>query len=435
MKKYAFLPAALLLLGSYTLTACSDDDDTAAIPDTELTDTESATAHQLSRVLSMLCEDGELSTGWATRQVQPTVGEALNSATPFVRSMAVANEAEARDYFNALAGYMTDDECTQTTWQCDGIGTLAYHALNESDCFATIDVNIKQVPELETIRLVPVSALGENASDFEPYYSFGDVLRNTADSTIWVCGRPACAWAGKKKTYWSSFSLPEKHIKAVTKYANPCYFHKSSEAHLDKVKDFGSFFHLMHLVEGGWAIFKHRHPNGDVPISEVIPVLEENYEVLEALADDWLEAEDYFVPAAVDFPLEYELAFFLGSSVSGKKGTQRWYTFSTELYDGDFIDCTGPDFQPTAEEETINMNDAFFDIREYAQYGYPKSMPPFGIYNFPVRGLPISVKSGKELSTNLFATPDPDKELPGVGTKLEVLYKMPKHKFVYPKTK
>ena len=33
MKKYAFLPAALLLLGSYTLTACSDD-DTAAIPDT-----------------------------------------------------------------------------------------------------------------------------------------------------------------------------------------------------------------------------------------------------------------------------------------------------------------------------------------------------------------------------------------------------------------
>ena len=54
MKKYAFLPAALLLLGSYTLPACSDD-DTAAIPDTELTDTESNTAHQLSRVLSMLC--------------------------------------------------------------------------------------------------------------------------------------------------------------------------------------------------------------------------------------------------------------------------------------------------------------------------------------------------------------------------------------------
>ena len=53
MKKYAFLPAALLLLGSYTLTACSDD-DTAAIPDTELTDAESNTAQELARLVHML---------------------------------------------------------------------------------------------------------------------------------------------------------------------------------------------------------------------------------------------------------------------------------------------------------------------------------------------------------------------------------------------
>ena len=62
------LPCTLLLAGGLSFTACSDDDDTSSIPDTELTDTESATAQELSRLLGMLCEDEELSTGWATHR-------------------------------------------------------------------------------------------------------------------------------------------------------------------------------------------------------------------------------------------------------------------------------------------------------------------------------------------------------------------------------
>ena len=44
MKKSIFLSAALLLMGSMALTACSDDNDNASIADTELTDTGSKTA-------------------------------------------------------------------------------------------------------------------------------------------------------------------------------------------------------------------------------------------------------------------------------------------------------------------------------------------------------------------------------------------------------
>ncbi|MCI7315937.1 MAG: hypothetical protein PUI86_02935 [Bacteroidales bacterium] len=43
-EKILFLPAALLLMGSMALTACSDDNDNASIADTELTDAESKTA-------------------------------------------------------------------------------------------------------------------------------------------------------------------------------------------------------------------------------------------------------------------------------------------------------------------------------------------------------------------------------------------------------
>ena len=53
MKKSIFLSAALLLMGSMALTACSDD-DTAAITDTELTDTESETARAAARVINAL---------------------------------------------------------------------------------------------------------------------------------------------------------------------------------------------------------------------------------------------------------------------------------------------------------------------------------------------------------------------------------------------
>ena len=95
------LPCTLLLAGGLSFTACSDD-DTPSIPNTELTDTESATAQELSRVLSMLAEDGELSSGWATRTVEPTEGVVLDESKPFVRSMAVNDLDEARSYFEAL---------------------------------------------------------------------------------------------------------------------------------------------------------------------------------------------------------------------------------------------------------------------------------------------------------------------------------------------
>ena len=455
------LPCTLLLAGGLSFTACSDDDDTSSIPDTELTDTESATAQELSRLLGMLCEDEELSTGWATRTVPPTVGQALDPTNPFVRTMTVASEAEAREYFRDLAGYIAKDDAGKTTWQCAGIGTLAYQPLNQSDCFATISVNIKQVPELTTIRLVPVSALGVNASNFEAYYNFGDVLQNTQDGTIWVCGRPACAWAGKTKSYWFSFNLVDKNVRAVTKYKNPWYFHKTSESHKGKVKEFGSFIQLMHNVNNGWRHYEiveqmfYGHKTQCDPISEVIPYIEENADVLQELAKDWRAAEKQFTPEGVDIDWGDDFSLFLSSSVSGKKAYQVWYNFVTggnyeiememsnrheagrfsPLDDDDVeVDSDGPNYYPKAVRMYFNLESGQFDIREYGKTGAKGSVNywTYGTEGAPAQGLPVRVKTGFELSNKLVGNPDPSKELPGVGSKLKVLYRMPTHKFHYP---
>ena len=456
------LPCTLLLAGGLSFTACSDDDDTSSIPDTELTDTESATAQELSRLLGMLCEDEELSTGWATRTVPPTVGQALDPTNPFVRTMTVASEAEAREYFRDLAGFFDKDDADKTTWQCAGIGTLAYQPLNQSDCFATISVDIKQVPELTTIRLVPVSALGENVSNFEAYYNFGDVLQNTEDGTIWVCGRPACAWAGKTKSYWFSFNLVEKNVKSITKYKYPCNFHKTSESHKDKVKAFGSFIQLMHNVDDGWENYeiveKDVYGNDECdPISEVIPYINDNIQVLHELAKDWSGAEKQFTPEGVDIDWGDKFALFLSSNVSGKKAYQDWYKFTVGAKyeidmsmsnrhqagylapldddDEEYL-SEGPSYYPEAVRMLLNLETDQFDIREYGKTGRPGAVNHWVrgdvAVAVPAHGLPVRVRTGYELSTKLVGNPDPSKELPGVGSKLKVLYRMPTHKFHYP---
>ena len=40
----------------------------------------------------------------------------------------------------------------------------------------------------------------------------------------------------------------------------------------------------------------------------------------------------------------------------------------------------------------------------------------------PRRGLAVRMRTGKQLSTNLWETPDYDKELPGTGKKLTPIY-------------
>ena len=128
MKKSIFLSAALLLMGSMAFTACSDD-DTTAIADTELTDTESETARAAARVLNALAEVEELPTGWASKTFDATVGEQLDAANPTVRTLAVANAAEASSYF---AGITSQTHCRivhDLHWQTQGRKRL-WAALN-----------------------------------------------------------------------------------------------------------------------------------------------------------------------------------------------------------------------------------------------------------------------------------------------------------------
>ena len=75
------------------------------------------------------------------------------------------------------------------------------------------------MPHLKQICFVSATAMPDNSGWFsgEPYYQFGDVVKDTGDGTYWFCARPANKAAGKSTTHWVSFNIPDTNFKEYEK--------------------------------------------------------------------------------------------------------------------------------------------------------------------------------------------------------------------------
>ena len=158
MKRFTFLCCALLLAGGLYLTSCSDDDDVSGAANQELTDVDSDTADKLSRMLVALSPSSELGKGWAQQTYEVVEGEPVDG-NHAVRMIAVSGEEEARSFYQSLTGYLLKQGTTSDTWHCDGLGDLTYTWKGQSDCYATVDISIKQLPGITQMRLVPAAML------------------------------------------------------------------------------------------------------------------------------------------------------------------------------------------------------------------------------------------------------------------------------------
>ena len=206
------LLAAPLMMG---LSACSDDDDVVPAEE-EMTEEEKAVQEQMSKydamnsVVRALAEIDELPDDWETAVFKAGVGKVLDEAYPDVRSVAAESVEGAVSYFMSIT---PDDEVEETvtgyTWKHDGVGQLTLVRTGSDNCFATIQVNLPQMPDLKEIRLVPAALLADNAAK-PPYYHMGDVVTDEK-GIYWICIRPADRARGKDKVYFASFD--ERLIK------------------------------------------------------------------------------------------------------------------------------------------------------------------------------------------------------------------------------
>ena len=226
MKKFSCFFSLLLLSLAFSLTACSDDDNKA--PDSKPEevkpdDKHSEQATALLTILDALAEVDSLPDNWNSPDftAAATYGKALDAANPHVRSAAVSGLEEAIAVFNNLTDEDNDTWTQTKTWTCEGVGSLTYTLKNQSDCTATIDVNVPKLRGLSQIRLVPAEALGENGSfKGQPYYTVGDVVKD-ADDHYWICARGAYSKAGKEDTHWFSFMLKKENVIELEKPGQP----------------------------------------------------------------------------------------------------------------------------------------------------------------------------------------------------------------------
>ena len=206
--------AAVVVGLSLSVTSCKDDDDddtevageTAEPIDGDPYAKTSQPATDLLMVMSQLADVDSLPDNWRDATFEPTEGEVLDASMPFVRTVAVMDMTEAHDLFRSFTGENFDESKSTVTWKNDAVGTMTFKAVNQHDCVATIDMQLKQMPHLTQLRLVPTSALGDNKLKYDPYYHIGDVVRDR-DGRYWICVRAAGGPKNKEKTHWVTMQL------------------------------------------------------------------------------------------------------------------------------------------------------------------------------------------------------------------------------------
>ena len=212
----------VLLSGlSMSMTSCSDDDDdkdgrSAEEIAQDPYEKESEAGDALYRIVSQLSVCDSLPDNWKTATFEPKLGQVLDQSQPRVRTITVANAAEAVTRYNSLTGKNLPATTTSDTYSVDGVGTLTF-TMGAAGTVATIDVDVKQMPQLAQLRLVSAASVGENGSfDGEPYYRFGDVVQDK-EGHYWICVRPAYSPDKKEDTHWMSFQVGPKNVKTYQK--------------------------------------------------------------------------------------------------------------------------------------------------------------------------------------------------------------------------
>ncbi len=212
-KTFKWMLMAALTVGlSMNFAACSSDDDDEnenGKPDPiEETTSEEEIEGTCFNILSILSQVGDdLPSNWKTATFDVLEGKVTDESNPFVRTVVAENLAGAVEYYNSLTGQNISTSTKSDKWSMEGIGSMEFTAVNQSDCFATIDVNVKQLPRLQQLRLAPASAIGLNAAfDGEPYYRLGDVILDK-ENTYWVCVRQCYSPDENDISHWISFQI------------------------------------------------------------------------------------------------------------------------------------------------------------------------------------------------------------------------------------
>lgn len=198
-KKWMALLPLLIAVAWLSLAGCKGDDESSEgsspAPSTEEGGELLAEYSQEDGMLRALLShwtaatDDELyGEGWRSANYPMTVGEVSDESRPLVRSLVVGTLAKAdsyaRQWFSTLGiDYLHPDGFRFSDPQ---VGTVSYrHGGSNANILATIDISLAQMTNCQQLLLLKAHA--DNEEEKEPYYHFGDIIRNTSTDTYLIC--------------------------------------------------------------------------------------------------------------------------------------------------------------------------------------------------------------------------------------------------------
>ena len=212
---------ALVFGAGMMLSSCKDNENASDVtPDEEVLEKGSEKGEALLSILSMAAGLDSLPDNWYknTYTVEPIVGFVKDEANPYVRYVAVNDAEEAYAAYKSMVSEDLTGNAKTEQWSMGGIGTLKFNVGTQADVYATVDVDVQQLPHLKEIRFIPASAMGDNSSLFSgtPFYQFGDIVKDK-QGAYWICARPASKAARKSTTHWLSFKTVDGNFKTYNK--------------------------------------------------------------------------------------------------------------------------------------------------------------------------------------------------------------------------
>jgi len=415
------LTAAMVLGLGLSVAACSDDDNsgTDGRSEEEIAqdpyNKESEAANALYRIVSQLSVCDSLPNDWQTATFEPRAGMVTDESQPRVRTITVNNAAEAVVRYNSLTGKNLPTNTTSDTYQVDGLGSLTLN-VGGAGTVATIDVDVKQMPQLQQLRMVTAANVGENGSfKGEPYYSFGDVVKDK-DGCYWICVRPAYSPNSKEDTHWMSFQLnPKDNIKEYTKSkCQPQKYPVNLGVQKEKMQYLAQLLAILANPEGYKAeAGKQGNYFGGgnnglggleeaaMPVDSLIrqALLWKQKRVWEAIMPIGLD-EDEADEFQGRFQMDVTFIYEKGSTSSyNLKIPTVTYSDADHFYRG----------EPTYATPAMDMKTVAFDVSGYVQYG----LRPSPAYSVP-DAFVVRYKTGFQLSSNWLFDPSPTKAIEGV---------------------
>ena len=167
------------------------------------------------RVVSQLVNPADITDDYQDKTFEPTIGTPA-AGDPLTRIVSTNSLQSAVARYNSLTGAGITMETASHSFSDPDVGTLTWTKNADGKAWATVDVNIKQIPQLKTIVYQSPEQGNENGKfDGKSFHRFGDVLKRTSKGVdeYWICVRPCFGPEGKEKSHWVCVNaLPEDNI-------------------------------------------------------------------------------------------------------------------------------------------------------------------------------------------------------------------------------